>query len=293
MVDHPNKRQKVSDDITTCTEEVLFNTDILSKVISYLPSIDLLNLGLTCKRFGVSNTDDNSIIKESASVAIKNIASQEQLAALPHHDGENSLANYHYLQLLQAPLTFDQLVDTDYVDTDDKTCVRHSGIRGSSWETAFSNNILRRGKHYASFTVNKELNSLLFVGLMRPGQANQNTSEAPLHPEFFQHFSQRMGGGEHNNDNINCCMYTICGRCYTSDWIASIPSSYDWVGSDFMSSGDEIGMLLNLDEGILSVYKNGRKLGIMKRGLAGHYCWAVSLCEGSQVTIKRGTIPRV
>ena len=52
-----------------------------------------------------------------------------------------------------------------------------------------------------------------------------------------------------------------------------------------------IGMLLDLDEGTLSVYKNGRKLGVMKRGLAGHYCWVVAFLPGRQVTIKRGPVP--
>ena len=56
-------------------------------------------------------------------------------------------------------------------------------------------------------------------------------------------------------------------------------------------SSNTIGMLLDLDEGTLSVYNNGRKLGVMKRGLAGHYCWALSLQPGSQVTIKRGKVP--
>ena len=60
-----------------------------------------------------------------------------------------------------------------------------------------------------------------------------------------------------------------------------------------MFSGDEfLGMLLDLDEGTLSVYINGRKLGVMKRGLAGPYCWVVSLYGGAQVTIRRGKIPR-
>lgn len=59
-----------------------------------------------------------------------------------------------------------------------------------------------------------------------------------------------------------------------------------------MSIRDELGLLLDLDEGTLSVYKNGRKLGIMKRGLAGEYCWVVSVFPRVQVTIKRGTIPR-
>ena len=62
-------------------------------------------------------------------------------------------------------------------------------------------------------------------------------------------------------------------------------------GWEATASGDELGMLLDLDEGTLSVYKNSRKLGVMRRGLAGPYCWVVSLHRGAQVTIKRGMVP--
>ena len=38
-----------------------------------------------------------------------------------------------------------------------------------------------------------------------------------------------------------------------------------------------IGLLLDLEEGTLTVYKNGRRLGAMKTGLSGEYCWYTSL----------------
>ena len=63
-----------------------------------------------------------------------------------------------------------------------------------------------------------------------------------------------------------------------------------WDGMERLSGSHEVGMLLDLDEGTLSVYKNDRRLGVMKRGLAGHYCWVVSMI-GAQVTIKRGSVP--
>ena len=86
-------------------KEVLFSIDTLSKIISYLPSIDVLNLALTCKKFGISNNDNPSIIEESTCI-IQEIASEEQLAALPHYDGESKLADYHYLQLMRQPSNF-------------------------------------------------------------------------------------------------------------------------------------------------------------------------------------------
>jgi len=130
---------------------------------------------------------------------------------------------------------------------------------------------------------------------MRPGKANKNASKEPLYKEFYQNFSRNMGHGDRNS-NIHCCMhYIMSGNCYSSDWSGSaddIIADRNWEGKESMSSGgDELGLLLDLDEGSLSVYKNGQKLGVMKRGLAGQYCWVVSLYEGAQVTIKRGTIP--
>ena len=171
--------------------------------------------------------------------------------------------------------------------------------------TAFSNSILRAGKHYASFFIG-DFGSL-FVGVMKPGQANQTAKGFPVRKEFYEHFSRRLGHGEHtNNNNVNsvqCCLYnTLDPTCWTSDWVQKLSSerlnSNDWGGMESVSSihqsittsGLDIGMLLDLDEGTLSVYKNGRKLGVMKRGLTGPYCWVVSMF-GGEVTIKRGKIP--
>jgi len=135
---------------------------------------------------------------------------------------------------------------------------------------------------------------------MRPGDANQKIvalGRTPLERWWNQHFTQNMGHGEHDNTNnsVQCCMYCVNnGFCHSSDWGGSnesIITDSTWEGMQPTTSGDELGLLLNLEEGTLSVYKNGRKLGVMKRGLAGPYCWVVSLYRGVQVTIKRGTAP--
>ena len=46
--------------------------------------------------------------------------------------------------------------------------------------------------------------------------------------------------------------------------------SREWDGMESLSGSFKLGMLLDLDEGTLSVYNNGRKLGVMKRGLASN-----------------------
>jgi len=289
------KVEKIATDNCKDKEEVLFNSDALSRIVSYLPSVDVFNLALTSKRFGVSSDDDeSSLIKDSVRIAIQDNATEDELAILPYYNGKNSLTDYHYLQFMRGPLTFDQLgVGAEYVDSEDKSCVRYSG---GYWGTAFSNNILRVGKHYATFIAyNNSFDGVLDarMGVMRPGQANQDARYGtPISNGFYQNFSQ-VGNGEHNNNNnIQCCMYNVStGFCYTSDWESDRPAIVTWDGSEHVYSGDELGMLLNLDEGTLSIYKNGRKLGVATRGLAGPYCWVVSMSTGVQFSMKRGTIP--
>ena len=55
------------------------------------------------------------------------------------------------------------------------------------------------------------------------------------------------------------------GYCYSHDWGEGIYDRKAWDGMEDLSGSYTIGMLLDfLDEGTLSVYKNGRKLGVMK-----------------------------
>ena len=67
---------------------------------------------------------------------------------------------------------------------------------------------------------------------------------------------------------------------------------FDWEGMEG-SLGEEsfkIGMVLDLDEGTLDVYKNDRRLGTMMTGLSGEYCWAFTRAAGDEhlsVTIGR------
>jgi len=133
MIQPTNKKLKVKGDSTTYKEEVLFNSDTLSKIISYLPSIDLLSLALTNKRFGVSDNEEQSVIKKSTNTLVNEIATEEQLIALPYYDGESSLADYHYLQLMREPLSFDQLTgEAEYVNEEDKICARQKEAESMS-----------------------------------------------------------------------------------------------------------------------------------------------------------------
>ena len=76
----------------------------------------------------------------------------------------------------------------------------------------------------------------------------------------------------------------VDGRCFDNTYYGRRhPGNHNWEGSQPArgqgdSQGDSIGMLLDLDQGSMTVWKNGIKLGVMvAEGLSGPYCWAVGL----------------
>ena len=70
------------------------------------------------------------------------------------------------------------------------------------------------------------------------------------------------------------------------------PGGRHWEGKQAATEqGDCIGVLLDLDQGSMSIWKNGVKLGVMvAEGLSGPLCWAVSLYELS-VRIESAPVP--
>ena len=108
------------------------------------------------------------------------------------------------------------------------------------------------GSHFAQFTVQNQLIAMHF-GIIRPDWDTTSGKDAHNHSEhvFFD---------------------AIDGR----RWPAGAEQTWD--GQQGANVGDRIGLLLDRSDGSLSVYKNDVRLGVMvSSGLAGEYCWAVSL----------------
>ena len=244
-------------------ELVLFNSDSLFKIASYLPADGLLNLALTCRRFGAPTRssevgdDSLSLIEETARRVVQDLVTEDEMAALPCYDGNNWLSKHHYLQSLRKQLTFDQLVgqQIDYVEGNKSRVTNNNSTY--NWATAFSNNIMMAGKHYASFEVCHGDGIGLFAGVMRPGEAMQSASVNPLSRSFYENFTQRQGSVQYNNI-INCCMYdSFHGSCFSHDWGEGASARVAWDGMESISDSTcKVGLLLDLDEGTLSVYKN-------------------------------------
>ena len=123
----------------------------------------------------------------------------------------------------------------------------------SSFRTAASKVSMRAGRHYAEITVVS--GSDMMFGVIRPGWD--------------------VEGGHGALDVDGHCFYeTYDGH--------RLPGGHHWEGMQGAVEGDRIGMLLDLDQGSMTVYKNDERLGVMATGLSGEYSWAVELVVQDQ-----------
>ena len=132
---------------------------------------------------------------------------------------------------------------------------------------------MRSGRHFAQFTVVE--GELMLFGVIRPDWDVDGGA-----------FAHRVDGH---------CFYSTGGgnASYTADG-SRWPGPNNWEGRQgAREQGDRIGMLLDLDQGSMTVWKNGEQLGVMvAEGLSGPLCWAVSLLyEGSSARIELAPAP--
>ena len=107
------------------------------------------------------------------------------------------------------------------------------------------------GRHFAQFTVLRGPSSWpgMMFGLLRPGY---DVEDGANEQEVYGH----------------CFYNTFDGKCY--------PGGHNWEGRQTArEEGDRIGLLLDLDQASMTVYKNDEWLGVMATGLSGEYSWAV------------------
>ena len=83
-------------------------------------------------------------------------------------------------------------------------------------------------------------------------------------------------------------VFRVGGHCFFDTYAGRrLPGRRAWEGRHpAMDQGDCIGMLLDLDQGSTTVWKNGEKLGVMQaEGLTGPLCWGVSLGRNGSARI--------
>jgi hypothetical protein len=255
--------------------------DTLQHIVSFVPSAkDLLRLGLSCVRLGTRSVRDVdvaaaapaqlwSIVEEEARRRLMKCTDQER-GWVPRRERESWLGLMRGVELLRRAAVFGRSHEENSIRSDDgsqATCSAY-GRFSPTYYAAASEAVMQVGRHYAQFTVLRNVNMSFGAGLgvIRPDWDVEGEVDAGCVP----------------------------GHCfYVTDEGFHYPGARDWEGMQAAEEGDRIGLLLDLDQGSMTVYKNDERLGVMvASGLIGPYCWAAELVEnGDSVRIEPAEAP--
>ncbi|EJK72097.1 hypothetical protein THAOC_06409, partial [Thalassiosira oceanica] len=270
------------------------DTSIVTQITSFVGnSRELLGLALTCKSFGwrqPTSTLNWSLVEEVARREVCSRTTDAEMSSLPRYASGTTT----WLSILRRfdPLLFDVLAGRgiEHRNGDES---RVYGTTNGCCTAVSSSYIMTTGSHFAEF----EITGTPFIGVARP-------MPKPIFDRVYfcyfdsDHFDTLLAErtDEWGDGNVHACQYfcrsggTICTgfqgeRTGGYNWV------WDWEGKESSTTGDTIGMLLNLDDGTLTVYKNNRRLGVIKDGLSGSYCWYVRVKKDQAVAIKKGALP--
>jgi len=285
------KRHRVS---TIESALAMANVDIVSQLATFLNADDLCQVKATCKALGSSETPSSnglSTVDESVK-RIYESASGEEKALLPRRHGESWIELYHHLQMLRTRLTFDQLVGI-YVEYQGGN---KSSVQGKKVDEAHGysqaicgNHVMRAGKHWATFKSSSSFDCYRSVGVIRPLPGWAKRGHRWFNPgalDFLQDLQH--GRTDRWEGDVHLFQFNMRFKfCFWSDWEGD--GGTDRKGCQgFNEDWLTLGMLLDLGDGTLSLYQDGRRLGTLKDGLAGEYCWIAGFHSQGDVSIQRG-----
>ena len=299
MQPRDNKRARL---LPSATVDTLDN-DLLIRCASYLDADGLVQLGRTSARFGIpQHGQQRSLVNEAAHRRFRQSATDEERKCLPKYGDESDIGLCRALEQLKRPLCFDELVGKGLSLHENPARVKGTG-RG--WSTAMSGHAMRGGRHFVEYAITPEQDRpLICLGVIRPvsltnaidleadwkGQVdpvNVSSSWKSGASEKLRSERNAKWGGS----NIHCCAYYCYnGQCFWTDWDNEKGRS-EWQGREVLGGSGTVGLLLDLNEGTLSVFKNGRRLGVMKDGLGGEYAWFVSVCPACTIGMSKSRAP--
>ncbi|EJK55205.1 hypothetical protein THAOC_25085 [Thalassiosira oceanica] len=280
------KRQRVSTVAST-----LASIDVLGHLATFLEAGELCQVRATCKALGYQEhaAFDGLSMADEAARRIFESASDDEKAMLPRHDGEGWIELYHHLLMLRTRLTFDQLVGRyiEYQEGNNRAAVRSNGE--SSASAICGHHVMRAGKHWATFDFGREDLGYHSVGVIRPLPGWDQRTLEEFHPINSRYWDDlRRERTSRWEGDVNFCYFYLSGNCWYSDWDETDQIS-NWEGfNNYDKEIDTLGMLLDFDSGTLSVYQNGQRVGILKDGLAGVYCWITCFRGFGRGAIGRG-----
>ena len=259
--------------------------DTLLNIARFLPTAkDLLCLKLTNSRFAakiIASAPSGAGASAAAAPEMVCIAeeagrlwvaaySEQELGWVPRRALESWLCLMREVELLRVPLLFGRAHDDITLSEGGVVATKSAGH--GYYRSVASKVMMRSGRHFVQLTV--ERGDSMMLGVIRPGWDVEGRENADLLPR------SAFGGVGH-------CFYDTCFGHRT-------PGMHDWEGRQTAAEqGDRVGMLLDLDQGSMTVWKNGTKLGVMRaEGLSGPLCWAVDMAKvGTSARVESAPAP--
>jgi len=238
---------------------------------------DLLRLCLANKRFGIKIIPSGSG-EGGAAAALEMLSLPEEAARrwvagcseqergwVSYRTVESWLGLMHEVGVLRLPLAFGRAHGDVTLSENGALATRTAG--GDYPDRAVASNaVMLSGRHFAQFTVVVDALGIMF-GVIRPGFDVEGGADAFI-----------VDG--------HCFYFTYDGR--------RCPGNNDWEGSQTaMVQGDRIGMLLDLDQGSMSIWKDAATVvGREAERRPGPLAWAGEVRgEGNSARIESAPIP--
>jgi hypothetical protein len=159
--------------------------------------------------------------------------SEQERGWVSYRTTESWLCLMHEVEVLRLPLAFGRARGI-FTLSENGAVATNSG---ENFRVAASKVVMRSGRHFAQFTVLQ--GNYMMSGVIRPGWDVEGGVSA-------------VGVDGHGH----CFYQTLDGACW--------PGNRNWEGKPrAREQGDRIGMLLDLDQGSMSVWKNDDKMGEM------------------------------
>ncbi|EJK76983.1 hypothetical protein THAOC_01217 [Thalassiosira oceanica] len=140
------------------------------------------------------------------------------------------------------------------------------------------------------------------IGIIRPLLRKNNRMDLSFDPvireDFITDYESEVDftirASYWGDGNVNCCtFFGEDGSCWWSSGEGTCNDGEpEWSGNvDMGVDPCTVGLLLDLNAGTLTVYKNSHRLGVMMRGLTGEYCWMVTLFTECMISVERAVPP--